>query len=55
MTTGNVELKAPADVVNSPLAVKLAAWSLIRITTSFSCFARLDYRHFRGIQRKLSI
>ena len=55
MMTGNVELKAPADVVNSPLVVKFAACSLIRITTSFSCFARLDYRHFRGIQGKFSI
>ena len=36
MITGNVELKAPADVVNSPLAVMFETGSLIRITTCYS-------------------
>ena len=33
MMTGNVELKPPADVVNSPLAVMFETGSVIRITT----------------------
>ena len=36
MMTGNVELKAPADVVKSPLAVMFETGSLIRITTCYS-------------------